>query len=194
MVAEAVFPVKPELPEMSARRESSQGESAHMLEISKTRPKCPNCQKSHYPGELACSYCGVMFTAGGKTAKIGSAATLDTPKVDLDSLEPTTPIIFDIGGKNLTLPLRNSLVVGRVSDLIGDVHPDVSLNDFDAAAHGISRQHIRITRKRDVVYIADLDSSNGTFLNGRRLTRNCYRVLNPGDEIQLGSLKFTIMF
>jgi pSer/pThr/pTyr-binding forkhead associated (FHA) protein len=116
------------------------------------------------------------------------------PNASLDSLAPTTPIILEINGIQLRLPLSKTLVIGRISDLPGDVRPDVSLNNFGAVEHGISRQHVRITRKRDVVYLADLNSSTGTCLNGRPLTRNCYRVLNSGDELQLGLLKLTIKF
>jgi pSer/pThr/pTyr-binding forkhead associated (FHA) protein len=115
-------------------------------------------------------------------------------KSDLEAAPPLTPILCEINGKHLTLPLSNSLVIGRTTMVPGDVGPDVGLNDFCAAQHGVSRQHIRIIRKRNVVYVSDLNSSNGTCLNGRPLPRNCYRVLNSGDELQLGSLKLTLNF
>lgn len=58
---------------------------------------------------------------------------------------------------------------------------------------GISRQHVRISnRGADGVYIEDLGSANGTFINGDKINRTMQ--LRDGDKITLGSttiLKFT---
>lgn len=48
----------------------------------------------------------------------------------------------------------------------------------------VSRQHARITRQGAVIMIEDLGSTNGTFVNGMRLTGP--RALTPGDVISLG--------
>lgn len=57
---------------------------------------------------------------------------------------------------------------------------------------GISRRHARLVREGEGVYIEDMESANGTFLNGDRLSRRLQ--LRDGDKITLGSttiLKFT---
>lgn len=62
----------------------------------------------------------------------------------------------------------------------------VSLDD-----DSISRQHCRVTRRRDTVEIEDLGSSNGTYVNGMRVSQ---LVLQDGDKIRIGDttiLKFT---
>ena len=64
---------------------------------------------------------------------------------------------------------------------------DLQLQDV-----GVSRTHARITRMGDACYVEDLQSANGTFLNGERLS--VARQLQDGDKITLGSttvLKFT---
>jgi len=48
----------------------------------------------------------------------------------------------------------------------------------------ISRQHARITRQGDLMMIEDLGSTNGTFVNGMRLTGP--HALSSGDVIGLG--------
>jgi pSer/pThr/pTyr-binding forkhead associated (FHA) protein len=64
--------------------------------------------------------------------------------------------------------------------LIGrDVTNDVVVGDAE-----VSRQHARITRTPGGYVLEDLGSTNGTFVNGERLTTP--RVLNPGDLIALG--------
>ncbi len=47
-----------------------------------------------------------------------------------------------------------------------------------------SVQHARIEPRRDGVWLHDLESTNGTFLNGTKLTRP--RKLTPGDVIRVG--------
>ena len=54
----------------------------------------------------------------------------------------------------------------------------------------ISRVHVRFTREGTRICMTDLNSTNGTFKNGLRLTPNTSEILEPGDEIRLGKLKF----
>jgi len=55
---------------------------------------------------------------------------------------------------------------------------------------GISRRHAKFSRENGRVCMTDLNSTNGTFKNGMRLMPNASEVLEPGDEIRLGKLKF----
>ncbi|MDI1447825.1 GGDEF domain-containing protein [Polyangium sp. 6x1] len=62
----------------------------------------------------------------------------------------------------------------------------VRLND-----DGISRRHARLVRAGNDVVLEDLNSSNGTSVNGENISQ---RILRDGDKIRLGSttiLKFT---
>jgi pSer/pThr/pTyr-binding forkhead associated (FHA) protein len=49
----------------------------------------------------------------------------------------------------------------------------------------ISKQHVQITVQPEGVWIQDLGSSNGTFVNGQRITESTW--LKPGDSVQVGS-------
>jgi ABC-type multidrug transport system ATPase subunit len=51
-------------------------------------------------------------------------------------------------------------------------------------APGISRRHAQISQRGDQYIVEDLNSSNGTFLNGQRVTGSA--PLNSGDVIGLG--------
>jgi DNA-binding winged helix-turn-helix (wHTH) protein len=57
-------------------------------------------------------------------------------------------------------------------------------------ASGVSRRHARIGVTADQVSIEDLQSSNGTFVKGRRLTAP--HTLADGDEIELGAATLTL--
>jgi DNA-binding winged helix-turn-helix (wHTH) protein len=56
-------------------------------------------------------------------------------------------------------------------------------------ASGVSRRHAKIAVTPDEVSISDLESSNGTFVAGRKVTSP--RRLADGDAIELGSASLT---
>jgi FHA domain len=57
---------------------------------------------------------------------------------------------------------------------------DVKLDGDDYA----SARHARIEPRRDGVWVEDVGSTNGTYLNGIKLTRA--RKLKPGDVVRVG--------
>src|SRR5687767_15211554 len=73
---------------------------------------------------------------------------------------------------------RQPLLIGRQppSDLI---IPDASL----------SRRHAKFELVDDEVWVEDLESTNGTFLNGERMERS--RVV-PRDEVHLGAVSVAL--
>lgn len=72
------------------------------------------------------------------------------------------------------------LTVGKLAGMV-----DMMINE-----QSISRMHARFTRAGSKIYITDLNSTNGTFRNGMRLAPNSSELIEPGDEIRLGKLKF----
>jgi hypothetical protein len=58
---------------------------------------------------------------------------------------------------------------------------DISLADDEYA----SARHARVEPRRDGVWVEDVGSTNGTFVNGIRLTRE--RKLVPGDVLRVGA-------
>ncbi len=57
----------------------------------------------------------------------------------------------------------------------------------------ISRTHVRIEARGDSVYVTDLDTTNGTFLNGVRLNPNQEALLRDGDKLVLADEEFTFI-
>lgn len=59
------------------------------------------------------------------------------------------------------------------------------------AAEAVSRKHAEILETSAGWMIRDCNSTNGTFLNGRRLTEN--QLLNHGDYITIGEIRFDVV-
>ena len=55
--------------------------------------------------------------------------------------------------------------------------------DYILDERQVSRQHIRIYKQSDLYYIQDLESKNGTWVNGQQLKGS--RELRDGDEIRV---------
>jgi len=75
-------------------------------------------------------------------------------------------------GRNLELAKRR-VVIGRSKDA------DVQVSDPN-----VSRRHAEVRQEGAAYWVVDLDSTNGTEVNGRRLKR---AKLRPGDTITVGS-------
>ncbi|MDA8430012.1 MAG: EAL domain-containing protein [Geobacteraceae bacterium] len=58
-------------------------------------------------------------------------------------------------------------------------------------AEGVSRKHAELLETSDGWRIRDCNSTNGTFVNGRRLTETL--LLNHGDYITIGDIRFDVV-
>ncbi len=68
----------------------------------------------------------------------------------------------------------------------------VDLGSYGAFEKGVSRLHAKIRRQDKSFVIEDLDSANGTFVNGYSLTHEESLPLHNGDEIRLGDLRMHV--
>lgn len=58
----------------------------------------------------------------------------------------------------------------------------------------ISRKHCMVMIRNNELYVVDLHSSNGTFVNGARLEPNQPQVLKRGDVLRLANSDFTVNY
>ncbi len=82
------------------------------------------------------------------------------------------------GGESYDLRTGALLVVGR------GLGADIPLGDPT-----ISRRHASLERAGEQVIVRDLGSSNGTFVNGRRVEAG---ILAPGDTVTFGKVTFRV--
>lgn len=105
----------------------------------------------------------------------GNVVTLTCLPLDAPAAAPPAPA--PPGAIGLP-PHRDELSIGR--DAGNDVTIDLPL---------VSRRHARLERQDGAVLLHDLNSTNGTFVNGQRL--HGARALAEGDEIAIGPARFT---
>ncbi|MEO0561446.1 MAG: FHA domain-containing protein [Chloroflexota bacterium] len=166
---------------------------------------CQNCGHRNRPGDLICSNCGQMLTGekGGATRRL---QTDEMEKVEVQSPSPTpshSHLHFPANAavaiqlKELQAPLvfeiEDELVIGRY-DKTADISPDIDLHRFAGYLLGVSRRHAILHRKDERLMLEDLGSSNGTFLNGKRLSPRELTTIPDGSVVRLGDLSFRLRF
>jgi pSer/pThr/pTyr-binding forkhead associated (FHA) protein len=82
---------------------------------------------------------------------------------------------------------KTELLLGR-TDPVREIFPDVDLADYGGDKHGVSRSHARLSQSGHQLLLEDLNSTNFTFLNQRKLEPGQRYPLNDGDEIRLALL------
>lgn len=90
-----------------------------------------------------------------------------------------TLVMFRPDGRHRSFPIsRPKTVIGR-----GDqCELRIPLGE-------VSRKHCRISVDAAGVIVSDLGSSNGTYVNGRRIQEE---DLDPGDTVKIGSIVFVV--
>lgn len=94
----------------------------------------------------------------------------------LQGMEEKLPAVNFLGGPSMGQQVvleEGDCVIGRNKDA------DIMVED-----EAISRYHFKLKVKDKVTTIEDLNSTNGTFVNGNRIKK---QILSPNDKIQISS-------
>lgn len=114
--------------------------------------------------------------------------TIIIPTMDDTTIETSTPLgrhldkIAESRGvtylvfnkKKIKITAR--ITIGRGSD-----------NNVVVDSKLVSRHHCTIQKIKEEYFVKDEGSTNGTFVNGRRIPSGKYVRLNPGDRLSIGS-------
>jgi hypothetical protein len=85
-------------------------------------------------------------------------------------------------------PGRNML--GRFAERPVDI--DLGIQEAEGQVWS-SRQHAQILFDKNVLLLEDLNSLNGTWVNGTRVTAGVKRALQPSDVIQIGTVQLKLI-
>jgi hypothetical protein len=161
---------------------------------------CPNCQHKEMSGAVYCSKCGAQLVDSTiATHKIHTAETRLTTEKQTDHIQPPPTSLQSWislhvieSGQILPLADRTEFTLGRSAE--GQpIVPDVDLTPYNAYANGVSRLHAALKLVKNQIVIVDLGSSNGTYLNGIRLSPYVEVPVAHGDVVYLGKLRLQIL-
>ena len=150
---------------------------------------CPECGFINPEGANYCQKCGAYLARPEghdepSTLTYKIAETGDFERVDIEEMveaEGAAVVIRSGGGRS-----GESFAVDRERMSIGRT-PDAAIFLDDVT---VSRNHALLVRRREGLYIDDLGSLNGTYVNRRRIESH---RLADGDEIQVGKFKLSYL-
>ena len=149
---------------------------------------CPECGFINREGANFCQKCGAHLgdEAHGDQTTITYKVdeTGELKPVDLEEAVSTDggALVVRTGGGRAgeTFPIEGERVtIGRSPEA------NVFLDDVT-----VSRNHALLVRRRDGLYLDDLGSLNGTYVNRRRIESH---KLEEADELQIGKYKLTYL-
>jgi len=91
----------------------------------------------------------------------------------------------------VTVPINEGYILGR-SDNASSYLPDIDFLNHEAQEAGVSRRHAVLLHHKGLIQIVDLESINGSFLNGRRLSPDVPYIFKSGDKLSLANLEIII--
>lgn len=164
--------------------------------------ECPNCSHQEFVGTLFCSECGSrlahespMPTVDISKDEIGDRAK-DTKPSPPEAPELKSGAMMGLRvietGEVVSLIGRDNFTLGR--EVEGQaVIPDVDLDKYEAYDHGVSRIHAELRLSPEGLQVIDLDSVNGTLINGEEIESQDPHPIHHGDILQLGRLRLQLI-
>jgi predicted component of type VI protein secretion system len=173
--------------------------------------KCTNCGHENRPGVLYCENCGVSLSGSAPldTKSVDSSSEEEKKQLGVDESVLTDVRVrgasafrekdllrLDIEGSSEPIVLKPEAetIFGRRDPATGAM-PDVDLTPFAGYRMGVSRRHAAIRfGDGQSLNLWDLGSSNGTYLNGERLSAHRPYRVHDGDELRLGQMMIRVRF
>jgi pSer/pThr/pTyr-binding forkhead associated (FHA) protein len=150
-------------------------------------------------GAIYCSVCGALLAGNHGTQKKQEQAVHaqnengkeNPPLRDGANNLSKVSLLMVKSGERIPLSDNPEITLGR--SVTGQpIVPDVDLSPYDGYSNGVSRIHAVIKVSSGSVAVMDLDSSNGTFVNGRQLKPNQDCPLLDDDLLCLGTLNIQV--
>ncbi len=157
--------------------------------------RCPHCGAELMPDDECCAQCGMTVPTPADQAEEMDPTALNQDTL-IETLKGASPLDDTLGSTLIQMPrlprlvitagvgegqefrLREKATIGRAPD-----------NDIILQDPKVSRHHAVITFTEECYSITDLDSANGTFVNGIRIREP--HPLSAEDVIFLGDTELT---
>lgn len=160
--------------------------------------KCSACMTDNSDGSLSCSICGQMLdrhlTLTARSIPLQpSRGDPSTHTAHLGNL-PEKGVAVYVGSAQepIITSAQERVTLGRRKDLpVADL---IDLTSYDAYRMGVSRNHAVLTYKDGRIYIHDVGSVNGTWIDGQRLKSYELYAIEPGTPITLGQLTIYLYY
>jgi hypothetical protein len=163
---------------------------------------CPVCKNKNDRKAVTCKYCGAslkqnrpesMTTTRNTGGLTSVPIKLPDSLINLALIPKDGIAIYAAGAsKPAYLRIEKELIIGRKEGESPETFLDLS--EMDGFNMGLSRRHAMIRRTESGYEVIDLSSTNGTWMNNKRLLPDKPYKLTNGAQIRFGLLQLLIVF
>ncbi len=168
-----------------AKRKEKTAASSAQSQKAPVQPAASQPYPVNFDKQVISNACVGVPNAAYDTELLIQEMPVDSGSYDTEVLtaQPTAPYLVRKGPIQEIIRLKPSaMVLGRQADMADHVISDPA----------IGRMHAELSWLNNVCQIRDMNSKNGTFVNGQRLAGPEPVNIFVGDEIRLGSLEYTL--
>jgi hypothetical protein len=163
---------------------------------SKPHPQKQYYVPSHPEAEKTLQDAASQPTIPNPAGTFASQPTIeDAPIVEAQTVIPNQAVkpwgtlTFSSNAQSVLLAGERA-VVGRYDHDLGGIEPEVDLSKTEGS-DTVSRIHAAFERNGSTYTLTDLNSTNATRINGKRLTPDTPTTIQDGDTLQFGKITCT---
>jgi pSer/pThr/pTyr-binding forkhead associated (FHA) protein len=145
---------------------------------------CPACGEQNPAAEVICRVCMANLSSVAPTSQV-SATSISAPDRERDDAgTDSDTMVARPEVLTLSLPAGGGAISVRSGHVLGRRGDGDAGNVFEKF-RTVSRRHARVTFVNGTWNIEDLESTNGTWVNGRRIEPKERCPLNASDTVAL---------
>ena len=162
---------------------------------------CPVCKFENEQNAVVCKHCGTSLSSSkhaSQTPKDPDVTVFSAEKIEEFHVEepiiPGDGIAIYYAGTNEPIAIRteDEFVIGR--QMVKTSESMLDLSGFGGFDLGMSRRHARVRRTQTGYEIIDLSSTNGTWVDDKRLVPNRPCPLKSGSMLRLGRIRLLVFY
>ncbi len=151
---------------------------------------CQNCGTQNREGELICKACSALIHLPA-TKELNFPSAGHGQQIDRPATDTFHSVTFEFDDLQIEFPVSGGrvILIGRGAVDQTRVEHYLDLLPMGGSEKGVSRRHAELRIENKTAYLVDLLSTNGTFLNGHRVSPENRHPLCTGDTIRFGALE-----
>lgn len=150
-------------------------------------PEQESCNTREYFSDKYSNANDIQYVSGDEVSYIGEDGSGYCGEGTV-LLRPQ-PVVIGIILKSVDLEICQTIIPNDFPCVIGKSKKSADCIVEDKT---VSRVHLRISEEEDGYYAEDLNSTNGSFINGEKLKPHTPTKINVGDKIKLAQIEYMV--
>ena len=156
--------------------------------------RCPKCNSFVSSGDTSCGMCGYSLQKHYSQEDNQKASTDRHSSFSVNEDESGLITVFRAGNIKKAYLVNESgnetIPISKIPFRIGKL---LDTSDHRIENNAVSRKHADIVKENDIFYVIDLYSTNGTYVNGKRIQSGVKEKIADQDIVCFANAKYTFI-